>query len=166
MNKLTKCILLITLCIFQMACTQKPADPCLGVSIENPPLKIGILLYNKSSGENLALGKPVEKDEIKIIEMQSGNTVNNWQLVNTANSPFNGMLEFAALNDKAGTYVYKLEIKGIGLTTISYTITKQGIGMPCNIFHYPISRLKSTDHESEQFVYQNQRLPHVIKVFL
>lgn len=166
MKKLTTYVLLIAFSTLIIACSKKPVDPCGEVSIDNPPLKIGILLYSKATGENLVISKPIEKNDIKILEMQSGNTINNWQLVKTANSPFNGMLEIGALNDKAGQYVYKLEIKGIVSANISYTISKEEIGIPCKTLHYPMTGLKSTDHESEQFVYQNQRLPHVIKVFI
>lgn len=165
MIKLTTYTSLIFLFITLLACRKHTNNPCDGILNESPPKKIGILLYHKATGDNLVLSNPIEETDIKVVALPSGNTINNWRLLKSANSPFNGMLEMAVFHEKAEQHSYKIEIKGMGTFAIAYSISQEKTDDPCKTYTYPMSGLKSTDHDFEQLVLQDKPIPNIIKVY-
>ena len=158
---------MIALLITLLSCKKQPtSDPCSGMLSEGPPLRIGMLLYDKAKSENLVLSKAISESDIKVTAQPSGNTIDNWRLVKSQGSPMDGMLELSVFHETAGQRYYKVEVKGLGNVSIGYTITQQKSDNPCRTFSYPMSGLLSTDHDFEQLVYQDKKLPNVIKVFL
>ena len=165
MTKLTAYISLIFLLVTLLACNKQSTNPCNGILNESPPKKVGLLLYHKITGDNLVLSKPIEETDIKVIALPSGNTVNNWRLLKAANSPFNGMLEMAVFHESAGQHAYKIEIKGMATFAIAYAISQEKTDDPCKTYAYPMSELKSTDHDFEPLVLQDKPIPNFIKVY-
>lgn len=166
MKKQANYTLLLCLLTIFLGCKKQPANPCDGISNQSPPLQVGMMLYDKAKGENLVLSKPVETTDIKVTELQTGKSIHNWRLIKAANSPLNGMLEIAAFHEKAGQYLYKVEIKEIGTVTIGYTISQEKTDNPCRTYSYPMSALKSIDHDFEPFVHQDKPIRNVIKVYV
>lgn len=166
MKSLTNYTLLIAFLITLLSCKKQPIDPCSGMLSQGPPLRIGMLLYDKVKGENLVLSKTLAETDIKVTAQPSGKTVTNWRLFKAQNSPLNGMFELIVFHEKKGQYHYNVEIKGLGSVVIAYTITQEKSDNPCRSYNYPMSGLLATDHEFEQFVYQGKTMLNVIKVFI
>ncbi len=164
--KIKLLILLISLFITLLGCEKQTKNPCDGLMNESPPLKIGIFVFDNAKGDNLILTNALEASDIKVTEMQTGNTFNSWRIIKTPNSPLNGMLEIAVFNEKANDYSYKIELKGLGTILMGYTIKQEKTNDPCKIYNYPMNGLKSTSHNFELFKHEDKTLPNIIKIHL
>lgn len=131
---------------------------------ESPPLVIGVMLLDKQTGNNLIQTGALNAEDIKVSIVKTGAVFNNWRIINAANSPMNGMLEFAVFHEKADEYTYKIELKNLGTFNVSYTIKQEKTNNPCKVYYYPMDGLKVSDHEFESFKYQDKTYPNVVVV--
>lgn len=166
MKNLRNYTLLLALLMVFLGCKKQVHNPCDGLLNQGPPLQVGMMLYHKAKGENLALTKPIEAADINVTDLQTGKPTPNWRLNKAVNSPLNGMIEIAAFHEKAGQYLYKVDIKEIGTVTIGYTISQEKTDNPCRTYSYPMTGLKSTDHNFEPFIHQDKPVRNVIKVYV
>lgn len=152
-------------CLF-LGCKTSPANPCDGLMNQSPPLRIGLVLFDKHTGDNLFQTNVLKEDDIKVTVLQTGNVVRNWRVINSPNSPLNGVLEFAMFHETAGEYVYKIELKKRGTINLSYIITQEKTNDPCKMYSYPINNIKVLNHDFEQFKYEGKTSPNILAVKL
>jgi len=145
---------------------KNPEDPCNGIMNESPPSKVGIVLADKSSGNNLILSGGLTAADLKLTLSGSTTPLTNWKIINTPGSPLNGILELAVFHEKAGEYRYKIEAKGLQSVEFSYTIKQVESDNPCKIFAYPIEGLKAINWNFVPLEIGNKIHPTGIKILI
>lgn len=166
MKTLTQYTFLIAFFCLFVGCKRSTNNPCEGLMNESPPLRIGVMLIDRQTGNNLIQTNALKAEDIKVTIAQTGSTFNDWRIINTTNSPFNGMLEFTAFHEKAAEYAYKIELKNLGTVNLSYTIKQEKTNDPCKMYYYPMEGLKVSGHDFEPFKYEDKTYPNVVVVTL
>lgn len=152
-------------CLF-LACKTSINDPCDGLMNESPPQKIGVLLLDKRTGNNLLQTDLINLDDIKVTLGQTGAVFKNWRVINSSNLAMNGIIELAVFHEKAGEYSYKIELKNLSTVDLSYIIKQEKTNDPCKTYSYPMSNFKVLNHDFEQFKYEGKTAPNILVVQL
>ena len=146
--------------------SNKNIDPCEGLLNESPPMRIGILVESKQSGENLILANGLTGADIKVSNLQTAVPQGNWRIIDSDMSPMNGMLELSVFHEKAGVYSYKVDLKNLPSITFSYTIKQEPTDNPCKKFSYPMENLQAVGNEFIPFKAAENTYPNIIKILL
>lgn len=139
-------------------------NPCNGVMNQSPPLRVGVLFNDKQTGINFIIANGLGANDIKISEAQTEKVINNWRIVASPNTPTNGMIELAAFHETAGVHTFNIEVKGLGVIPLSYTIKQMKSDNVCKMYYYPLEGLKTPSHNFKPLEYDGKIFPQIIVV--
>jgi len=163
--KLTFLLIAITIIASCKKPIRSPDNECDGLLNESPPLKIGIVLADRPTGQNLILQNGLTPAEVKITLSGSSKPL-YWRIINTAGSPLNGMIELTNFHEQAGEYRYKIEAKGLKDVEFSYKIKQVKSDHPCRIYSYPMEGLKALNFNYTQMEVADKAFPNGIRILL
>lgn len=142
------------------------ASPCNGLINESPPVNISVQFVERSSGQNIILNDNIQTEDIKVTDIKSGKTLDNWRLIKEANAikPGNGAVLFTIFNETPGKYFYEIKLKNNVAATLTYAVSKAINDDKCRPVVYRMSEIGISDRPFTQLSEGGSNLPAFLVV--
>lgn len=127
-------------------CRKSKSNPCEGLVSEGTPTQVGLVFVDGQTGENILLSKNIDAAAITITPEVTGVSSEQGMIVKTAGAPMYGALVFHIADTKKGAFRYKINIPGIGNTTLSYINKEEKSNNECNPFYISVTEPVIEDH--------------------
>lgn len=145
--RLTYMLSLTFLFALAAGCKKSSApNPCDDIRSEGMPTQVGFIFIDKQTNENILLSKNIDTSVITITPLPLDINLSRGVIVKQPGSPMNGALMFTIVDQKEGTFKYKIDIAGVGSTTLSYTNKKVQTDNKCKAYDINIADPKIDDH--------------------
>ena len=122
-------------------------DPCEGVLSEGMPTQVGLVFADRQTGENILLSKHIDAATISITPETAGISPEAGVIVTQAGSPMHGTLVFHIAETKQGMFKYKINIPGVGSTTLSNVNKLEKSDNTCKSYYIAVTHPVIEDHQ-------------------